>query len=297
MKELEKALGGYLHAYYNSLSPTTRAMYEYKKRGLSRSIMIAPGRMVDEVEKQLASYRENNNDEAMGSISARLPIIIIAISKDYTPSSADFSGQLSSPTYIQLPADDKDRVFRIRQMLSERRIQMAFVGSEVETIRSLMSQFDLFISSPSNRRFYSSYRFAGQDIKFPVMLDDNSIFGKNIETDHKNLTILTLDITLKETIPLFDAPADDCPNDGKGTDGDVNDPHGYRLLKDIVSTDDSVTGSSIVSAKTPIIWDENTENSDGYSEINGLNQNDEVEKKRYPDEKTANTFLDENEEG
>jgi len=295
MQELEKAVGGYLGRYYSSIISMTRAMQEFKQRGLSKSIFIAPGRMIDEVEKQLSSYRENDNDSSMGSTSSRLPVVIIALSKDYIPAMGGFSNQLSAPVYIQLPDDEKDRVFKVRQMLSERRVQIAFIGSEVETVRGLIAQFNLFVSSKSNRTFRAIYNFAGQDIKFPVMLEENSIMASNINTEHKNLTILTLDITLKEAMPLFDAPSDACENDGKGTDGDINDPHGYPVVKHVLSIDESATGASVVSAKTPIKWDENPKSKEGYSEVNGLNAELETEKSRHTGEESASIAIEEKE--
>lgn len=69
----------------------------------------------------------------------------------------------------------------------------------------------------------------------------------SIQTEAKNLTILAIDITLKAEIPLFDAPAEGQPNDGKGTPGTA-DPAGYPLVQEInaESMESGDNGGSVV---------------------------------------------------
>jgi hypothetical protein len=44
-------------------------------------------------------------------------------------------------------------------------------------------------------------------------------------------------MTLNATVPMYENPQDDEPNDGKGTDGNLNDPHGYPVVLVINSTE------------------------------------------------------------
>ena len=70
----------------------------------------------------------------------------------------------------------------------------------------------------------------GQDMPWPVQIESPDVPAMSIQTDTKNLTMLACDVTLRASIPLFNAPADSDPNDGKGTDGDPSDPSGYQVV-------------------------------------------------------------------
>ena len=69
----------------------------------------------------------------------------------------------------------------------------------------------------------------------------------SIQTEAKNLTILAIEIMLKAEIPLFDAPAEGQPNDGKGIPGTA-DPAGYPLVQEInaESMESGDNGGSVV---------------------------------------------------
>ena len=64
----------------------------------------------------------------------------------------------------------------------------------------------------------------------------------SIATGSKNLTVLAMDITLRAEIPLFDAPKDGEPNDGKGVPG-TDDPAGYPLVQSV--SVDSMDGNAM----------------------------------------------------
>ncbi|MFJ2989897.1 hypothetical protein ACIPF8_18675 [Collimonas sp. NPDC087041] len=233
MLELKEAFGRYMGRYYASLTPTTRAMKSFAERGISKSIVWAPDRMIDQVQDMLAAWRKNDNDGGPGS-SAYLPVMIVATGKDYSPVLGDFSRQVPEPEWVTLPGDPQNRIFQLRQMQGERRAQIVICAAEDETARSMAAQFTLFIAAVANRRFDATYRFAGTDHHWPVMLEATDVPAMNIDSGQKNLTILAIDLTLKETIPLFSGPKAEEQNDGKG-DGSANNPHGYLAAAEVIS--------------------------------------------------------------
>lgn len=235
MIELKTALGQYMARFYGSLYPATKALAEFSSRGLSKSIVYAPSRMVDAVEDMLASWRKNDNS-GDGKVSPYLPVIMIATAKDYLPAAGDFSIQLAEAQYVILPGDAKERVFKLRQMQGDRRTQVVICAADEPTARSLASQFAMFVSAYENRRFTASYRFAGLDLTFPVMLETTDVPAINVAIDQKNITILAIDITLKETIPIFYAPKVNEQNDGKGS-GTIDDPSGYPVSRSVSAVD------------------------------------------------------------
>ncbi|PFH08096.1 hypothetical protein BCF11_0448 [Collimonas sp. PA-H2] len=235
MLELKEAFGRYMGRYYASLTPTTRAMKSFAERGISKSIVWAPDRMIDQVQDMLAAWRKNDNDGGPGS-SAHLPVMIVATGKDYSPVLGDFSRQVPEPEWVTLPGDPLNRLFQLRQMQGERRAQIVICAAEDETARSMAAQFTLFIAAVVNRRFDATYRFAGINHQWPVMLEATDVPAMNIDSGQKNLTILAIDLTLKETIPLFSGPKSGEQNDGKG-DGSADNPHGYPAVGKVISHD------------------------------------------------------------
>jgi hypothetical protein len=235
MLELKEAFGRYMGRYYASLTPTTKAMKSFAERGISKSIVWAPDRMIDQVQDMLEAWRKNDNDGGPGS-SAHLPVMIVATGKDYSPVLGDFSRQVPEPEWVTLPGDPLGRIFQLRQMQGERRAQIVICTADDETARSIAAQFTLFISAAVNRRFDAVYRFAGIDHQWPVMLETTDVPAMNIDSGQKNLTILAIDLTLRETIPLFSGPKTGEENDGKG-DGSAENPHGYRAAGQVVVHD------------------------------------------------------------
>ena len=113
----------------------------------------------------------------------------------------------------------------------------------------------LFLDATPNRRFTARYRFAGQDMDWPVQIESPDAPAMNIQTEAKNLTILAIDVTLRPEIPLFDAPKPGEANDGKGTPGDPEDPAGYPVVQkiDITGRDAGPDGGSAVIRKYSVV--------------------------------------------
>lgn len=229
LEPVKVAFGAYMGAFYAGIVPATNGLQEYVARGLAKSIVWAPSRMVDAVEEMLSSWQRNDTDSA-ATQPAKMPVIFVAIAKDYTPSGRDYTRQISEQVEVILPGDTKERDFKVRVIAGDVRAQVVFCAHDEPTARSLASQFLLYLDNMGNRRFDSTYTFAGQNLVWPVQIESPDTPAMSIQTDAKNLTILACDITLKASIPLFNAPADNEPNDGKGTVGNPDDPSGYQVV-------------------------------------------------------------------
>lgn len=245
MNQLKIGFGHYMQSFYQSLTPTTKAMEEFVARGVAKSIVYAASTMVDAAEDMLASWRKNDNT-GDGKVSPFLPIMILATAKDYLPASGDYSIQVGEPQYVILPNDPKNRVFQMRQMQGDRRAQIVIFAADEPTARSIAAQFALHVSRYQNRRFSATYRFAGFDLGFPVQLETTDVPAISVATDQKNLTILAIDVSLRETIPLFNAPKVGEPNDGLGTVGNPEDPCGYPMVEQVESLDVIIDQTRIV---------------------------------------------------
>ena len=80
-------------AFYAGIVPTTNGLQEYAARGLAKSIVLVPSRMVDAVEEMLSAWQRNDTDGAPTQ-PAKMPIIFVAIAKDYTTPGRDYARQI-----------------------------------------------------------------------------------------------------------------------------------------------------------------------------------------------------------
>ncbi|WP_227461615.1 hypothetical protein [Cupriavidus pauculus] len=230
---LEEALGAYMGRYYTELVADTPAMEEYIARGLRKSIVWVPGRMIDSVQDMLNEYRKNANEDGPG-LSSKLPVVFVCLSKDFQPALPDFGVAAAAPLSFRSPADEHGRIYKVRASINEYRAQLAFIAPEGGSAGSLALQFHLYANA--NRRFHHGHHFAGQTHNFPAVLENIDIGAVSVPTDQKNLTILVADMTVRATIPMFQAPKPGEPNDGKPA------PSGYPVVVNI-SADDLVAKS------------------------------------------------------
>lgn len=222
--------GGYMTRFYNEIVPTTKPIIEYTERGIEKSIMFAPARMVDAAEDMLSLFRRNDTDNA-ATKPANLPVIIIAFDSDYTPTGREYNKQVSDFVDITIPSDTKNRYFRLKVINADLRVQIAFFAQDEGTAKSLAAQFCLFIDSIKNRRFNADYTFSSLIESWGVTIETSDVVASKIDTDSKNINILTVDITLHSRVPIYDAPKEtDANNDGKGTNF-TDDLSGYKLVE------------------------------------------------------------------
>lgn len=231
IEPIKKAFGEYLGRFYASIVPTTKGLETFVKRGLSQSMVFAPSRMIDAAEDMLASWQRNDSNNAP-SAPAKMPVVIVALAKDYVPLGRDFTRQVADPVLAIIPADKKERAFQLRSMAGEIRTQLCIFAHDESSARSLAAQFLLFLDASHNRRFNAFYEFADMRLPWPVQIETPETPASSIQTEAKNLTILAIDLTLRASIPLFEAPKLGKPNDGKGVP-ESNDPAGYPLVTDI----------------------------------------------------------------
>lgn len=227
------AFGGLVAQWQKQLFPDGKQVKEFSLRASEKAIAFADSRMVDDAQSMLESWQKNKTDNAPSS-SARLPVVLIAFARDFT-SGNQYHSQISDTVPVVLPDDTKERIFNLRTLGMALRVQMAFIADNDTTARALVAQWQNYISSPSRRNINAIYSFAGFNMPWGVSFEVPQNYASNIAIDANNVSILTVDLTLNATVPMYEHPQDNEPNDGKGTDGNSNDPHGYPFVN-IVST-------------------------------------------------------------
>lgn len=227
------AFGEYLQDCYNDLAPTTPTMKEFVKRGFAYSCVYAPSRMVDKAQEMLDAWQRNDTSQK-ATTPPKLPVIIVAFGKDYAPTGRDYTRQISDEVPVIIPDDPKERYFKLRTVAGDLRVQIAVCASDEATAKSIIGQFMVYIDSPMKRGFDAVYEFAQVKSKFPCQIDTPDLMASSIEVGSNNLTMLVADLNLHCTYPIYRAPNENEPNDGKGTGPD--DPSGYRVV-DIISNE------------------------------------------------------------
>jgi len=232
---VKAGFGQYMARFYGELIATTRSLEEYVARGVGKSIMWAPARMVDAAEDMLSQYARANLEDGPTKPFA-LPIMFVAMAKDYVPSGRDFTRQLADKVDIVLPGDPKNRNFRLRSVAADIRAQVVIAAMDEPTARSLAAQFILHLDSTDGRRFKAPFTFAGETLDWPVVIESPDVQALQVPNETKNLTMLAIDVTLRATVPVIDAPKPGDANDGQGVPG-TEDPAGYPVVQLISGTE------------------------------------------------------------
>lgn len=231
---VKAGLGRYLERFHAQLLADTPAMREFVARPFAKACAWAPGRMIDQATDMLESWRKNDTAQA-AQATPMLPVMLVAVSKDFMPAPPDFTRGLSdSYLPVMIPGDAKNRVFYMRAVVADIRTQVAIFAPEEGTAKSIAMQLHLFASALPNRRFSAPYRLSGVDDAWPVVLELPDLNAVAAPTEVKNLTILTVDIQLRATIPMLVRPTADLA-DGKGT-GTEADPDGFLVVSEAEGT-------------------------------------------------------------
>lgn len=223
---VKEAFGRLMGEWHAQLSADTSFMVEYARRPFAQSCVWAPGRMIDQVDDMLKTYRKNDNSQRPRP-QTKLPIVIAAMSRDLSPSQPDYGRNVSSEAYVMIPGDAKERVFAMRVSSAEYRTQIAIMAPEEATAHSISMQLNLWFSAIERRNFSSSFPILGglQDW-WPVQISDPELMAIATppEEDVRNLVIKTVDVTLRASIPVLRAPGPNEASDGKGAGANQHDP-------------------------------------------------------------------------
>lgn len=243
---IREAVSQYMARFYAGVQADTLALQEFKARGVNRCLMWAPDRMVDSVEDMLRSYQKNDNDGPVNA-NAKLPVMFLAMSKDYIPTGGDWGGRQLGRQLMYLTDEPDASVYGYRQAMGDVRVQVCILCAESQSARSLAAQFALFVGEIPNRRMTALHQWGQYTLEMPAMLETPDIMFSDVKAEQPNVTILVADLTLKILIPYLDAPGEGEPNDG--TD---HNPPGYPTVQqvDVYDHVSTVHGIAVQSGVT-----------------------------------------------
>ncbi len=256
---VKAALGEYLIGFFNELQPTTRALAAFKKRAPKTAVLFAPSRMIDAANEMFIKYLRADVKKGLtcdvmkpATTPHMLPVILVALSQDVTPTSREYTHQITERIPFTFPDDKKERVFHVRAVANDIRAQVVFFAQDEPTARSMGAQFLLYLDQWKNRVFPAKFGFAGFEGTWPCQIDNPEVFTPAMASEANNLVTLASDVTLHCTVPIFYAPQEGEPNDGKGTPGSATDPAGYPLVTEVTT---KANGKDV----SDVIYDESAE--------------------------------------
>lgn len=223
---IKQAFGEFLGRWYATLYADTQAITEFVGRGMAKCVKLAPGRMIDDAEAMLASYQKDQ--QGPRGANALLPIVLVAMGRDYTATGGDWAGRQAPRKMVCLTDEPGASIYGYRQAMHDVRVQFAIIAAEEMSARSLAAQLALFFGDPGlNRRFYAKHTFGQYQLQMPVMIENPDLMFA-VAGQSKTMTVLVGEITLKAVIPYFDAP-----KAGEDNDGTTNNPPGYPRVTEI----------------------------------------------------------------
>lgn len=247
--QIKKGFGQYLARWRKGVYADyldTAAVKTFMAKPMAQAIQWAPARMIDAAEDMLELYRKASNGPH--GPSGMLPVILLAMDDNFLGTGADWGGQHIGRRLVQIV--EGGSWYGYKHVMQDRRAQVVIIASEGGSAQSLAAQLASFIQEPKNRWFDAPYQFGQYKVPMPVTLETNRVDWMNVAApgDAKNLKILAADITLKCSIPFFDAPQQGEPNDGS-----THIPPGYPLVRE-VQHDDLVTGVRMNGTVEGVAW-------------------------------------------
>lgn len=238
---VKDAFGNFVERFRAECIDDTSAVRQWLDKPQAQAIMLAPERMQDDIQAMIDKFRQLSK-QGQHDATSSLPVMFVAFSKTWTPVLGEYGRQIADPLPVIIDGDSKERVFKLKLMMGSMRCQVAVMSAETHTTKSIISQLCLFLSNVSNRTFHATYKLAGINTLFPVKLSDPDLIPIDFDSGVKNLYVSYVDLDYKISIPIILTPKDNEPNDGKGTDGDKDDPHGYPIASTAIFNGNIING-------------------------------------------------------
>lgn len=239
---VKAALGQWMVDFFAQFDPDTPANAEWASRPAAQAMAWAPARMVDSVEEMLSAWKRNDNSNGGGSTSAYLPALFIAVASDYTESPGEAGRPLTDYMPITFEDDAQKRSFRVRMMSVDLRGQVVVVAPEAMSAMSIIGQLCMWCVA--RRVIHAPFGFAGFTTNWPatILSADRMAIPTPLG---EQMSILTLDLTIRASLPLFKGPTG-----AETTDG--NTPPGYPVVGQVTNAHDMTLGPP--TGVTPEEW-------------------------------------------
>lgn len=222
LESVKQAIGKVLVDFHKWTMPDTKALDYWKRLDVNKAIVVAPSRMIDDIDSMLSKYRQQETDKGY---VAPLPVMIVALANMVSP--PEISAIKGIPYWLNtmVPTDTKNRPIKLRTVARQYRVQLAFVCAEGDTCQSVINQFCAYMQDDFKRRFMATYDLgAGVKDDWHLTVIENSLFPDSVPTGQANMAVNTVDFQVAGLLPQVVGMRNEEGDYGEGVDLDGRDP-------------------------------------------------------------------------
>jgi hypothetical protein len=186
--------------------PDTDDGMAWQTKPISQAITAAKGLLVDDAEKMLAIWRQNNVGGKAGS-SAYLPVMITAF--EAGGSIPELSHLRSMPTAedVIVGTDDQGRILKMRTLAMGIHAQVVIFAPNPHSALSIATQFITYLQSDQKRRVPLTFDLGSGIVdQWDMTVFDNMIYPSRIPSEVENISIIAIDVTLGGLVPQLIRP-------------------------------------------------------------------------------------------
>lgn len=250
------------------LRPETKQSYDWKKRPFNQSLSVCRSQLVDDAEGMLAAWRARYDDSVEIGVSGDIPIMMTANAIMQQP--PDVNEMRGVPYWLDASVanDPLERAVQVRTIPKSIRIQTVYFTTNPHDAASVMDQFCAYLTDDTKRRFDVSYHLGGGVIDtWQATILDNSLYPDNVASDAKNITIVSVDVTIQALVPHIvglGGEWDDVTDNGHDDDGNMGGDNGGQdsnkdkvvVQADHINADDGSHVRVLADPETGIVTDQ-----------------------------------------
>jgi hypothetical protein len=176
---------------------------------------VAEGRLVNDFNAMVDSYRKKEND---------VPMLLIAVQQVAAP--PDLSQVIGIPFELKftIPTDPLKRKVHLRTEPRSYHVQFVFLANDPDSANAFTSQFCSYVRLMEKRRIMANY-FLSPDVRqeYHLTIFDNSLYPDKADLDESNLVAGLVEFDLAGLVPRVVAGLPPLYGDEFS---DVDDPNG-----------------------------------------------------------------------
>lgn len=238
------------------VQPETPQALAWKQRAYSGAIFGCKSKLVDDVEGMIGEWRKYADAHPQAGESAFLPVLLTAVAASTQPPDV---GQIRGIPYFVdavIGEGEQSQLIGLRTVPKAIRTQIVYLTTNPHDASSISDQFCAYVTDDARRKFLVTYQF-GQNIteQWDMTILENSLFPDVVPSDAKNLTIITVDVTMMGLVPQIvglDADKDNITDNGYNRKtGAVGGGTREFLLVEEADQVDSLTGKTTRVSTNP----------------------------------------------
>lgn len=174
---VEQAIAKFIMDFRTWFTPETKLLSRWKTQRIAYA--VAEGRLVNDVNAMLDSYRKKEKD---------VPMLLVAVQQIAAP--PDLSQVVGIPYELEtvIPTDPLKRKVLLRTEPRAYHVQFVFLANDPDSANGFTSQFCSYVRNMEKRRITANY-FLSPDLRheWHLTIFDNSLYPDKADLDESNL--------------------------------------------------------------------------------------------------------------